>query len=129
MQTARKKKVPSGNWSKFLYIFWGIALTSKPKWDFCVKSKHWSYEDWCYFFRFCANVYRAVMMRRQWNRQYFKWIQSSLQRKKNLICRCLFTASKKKLPIRKFYALFACSNDKEIRPKSLRHHARAVRAE
>ena len=72
----------------------GIILTSKPKWDLWVKSKSWSYEDWGYLFRFCANVCRAGTMRRQRNRPYFKWIQSSLERKKHLFCRRLFTASK-----------------------------------
>ena len=37
---------------------------------------------------------RADTMRRQRNRAYFKWIQSSLERKKHLFCRRLFTASK-----------------------------------
>ena len=32
---------------------------------------------WKNYSRFCANVFRAVTMRRQRNRQYFKWIQSS----------------------------------------------------
>ena len=32
---------------------------------------------WKNYSRFCANVFRAVTMRRQQNRQYFKWIQSS----------------------------------------------------
>ena len=73
----------------------GIILTSKPKQDFCVKSKSWSYEDGGYFFRFWANVRCAVKMRRQRNHHYLKWIQSSLEGKKNLICCRLFTASKK----------------------------------
>ena len=45
----------------------------------------------------------------------------SLEGKKNLICRRL---SKK--PSNQE---ISCSNGKEIRPKSVRHHARAVRAE
>ena len=64
----------------------GFILTSRPKWDFCVKSKSWSYEDWGYFFfRFFVDVCRAVTIRRQRNRHdYFKWIQSSLERKKKI---------------------------------------------
>ena len=73
----------------------GIILTSKPKQDFCVKSKSWSYEDGGCFFCFWANVRCAVKMRRQRNHHYLKWIQSSLEGKKNLICCRLFTASKK----------------------------------
>ena len=92
----RKKNVPSANWSKFLYIFYRHHFNFETKWDFCVKSKSWSYEDRGYFFRFCANVCRAVTMRRQRNHHYLKWIQSSLEGRKNLICCRLFTSSKKK---------------------------------
>ena len=44
------------------------------------------------------------MMRRQRNHQYLKWIQSSLEGQKNLICCRSFTASKK-IPIRGLYSL------------------------
>ena len=64
---------------------------------------------------------RAVTMRRQRNRHILNEFSQSLEGEKNLICRRL---SKKK-----FRQDISRSNSKEIRPKSVRHHRRAVRAE
>ena len=67
-----------------------IILTSKPNWDFCVKS--YSLVSWR-IIHFCANVCRAVTMRRKRNRHYIKWIQSKFREKK--IFRRLFATPKK----------------------------------
>ena len=89
----------------------GIILTLKPKQDFCVKSKSWSYEDGGYFF--FISVRMCVV----------QWIQSSLEGKKNVICCRLFTASKK-IP-----CLNRAAKANKSDQKSVHHHARAVRAE
>ena len=114
MQTVRKKpNVPSANWSNFLYIFYRLHFNFQTRMRFLCKEQKsvlWRRE---LFFRFCANVCRAVMMRRQRNHHYLKWIQSSLEGKKNLICCRLFTASKK-IPIREFYSLI--EHQRQINP-------------
>ena len=69
---------------------------------------------------------RTVRMRR--NHHYFKWIQSSLGGKKNLICRRFFTAAKKK---KKFPSgnFSRAATAKKSDQKSVRNDARAVCAE
>ena len=56
-----------------------------------------------YYFRFSANVCRAVTMKRQKNHHYFKWIQSKFKEKEKLVVACL--GSQEKLPTPKFYVL------------------------
>ena len=114
MQTVRKKpNVPSANWSNFLYIFYRLHFNFQTRMRFLCKEQKSVLWRRGLFFRFCANVCRAVMMRRQRNHHYLKWIQSSLEGKKNLICCRLFTASKK-IPIREFYSLI--EHQRQINP-------------
>ena len=81
MQTMCKKKVFKAPTDLNSCIFSvGIILTSKPKWDFCVKS--YSLVSWR-IIHFCANVCRAVTMRLKRNRHYIKWIQSKFREEKN----------------------------------------------
>ena len=86
MQTVRKKNVPSGKWSKFLYIFYRLHFNFETKMRFlCKEQKLVLWRLRLFFFRFCVDVCRAVTMRRERNRHdYFKWIQSSLERKKKI---------------------------------------------
>ena len=114
MQTVRKKpNVPSANWSNPLYIFYRLHFNFQTRMRFLCKEQKSVLWRRGLFFRFCANVCRAVMMRRQRNHHYLKWIQSSLEGKKNLICCRLFTASKK-IPIREFYSLI--EQQRQINP-------------
>ena len=114
MQTVRKKSnVPSANWSKFLYIFYRHHFNFQTKMRFLGKEQKSVLWRRGLIFRFCANVCRVVMMRRQRNHHCLKWIQSSLEGKKNLICCRLFTASKK-IPIREFYSLI--EQQRQINP-------------
>ena len=86
MQTVRKKNVPSGKWSKFLYIFYRLHFNFETKMRFlCKEQKLVVWRLGLFFFRFFVDVCRAVTIRRQRNRHdYFKWIQSSLERKKKI---------------------------------------------
>ena len=66
------------------------------------------------YFRFCANVCLAVIVRRQQNRHYFKWIQSKIREKEKFVVACLRPQAK-----------LSISDGREIRPKSVRHAADA----
>ena len=85
-QKCARRNVPSTIWSKFRYIATGIILTSKPKWNFCLMS--YGLASWripCSY-RWDGSEIATVLN---------EFNQSS-ERKQNLICRRLFTASKKK---------------------------------
>ena len=64
----------------------GIIITSKPKWDFCIKS--YSLVS-CRIINSFASVRKCVVqlitMQRQRNRPYFKWIQSKFRGKEKFI--------------------------------------------
>ena len=101
-QKCARRNVPSTIWSKFLYIATGIILTSKPKWNFCLMSyglASWRIPCKCVLCSYRCDGSEIATVLNEFNQ--------SLERKQNLICRRLFTASKKKKksPIRKFYVL------------------------
>ena len=77
----------------------GIIITSKPKWDFCVKG--YSLVS-CRIINSFASVRKCVeqliTMQRQRNRHYFKWIQSKFRGKEKFN----LSLVKKKLPSRNF---------------------------
>ena len=64
----------------------GIILSSKPKWDFRVKS--YSLVSWR-IIHFCSIVFRAVTMWRKRNLHCIKWIQSKFGEEKKFFVACL----------------------------------------
>ena len=120
MQTVSKKKRSKHQLISCLFSK-GIIITSKPKWDFCVKS--YSLVS-CRIINSFASVRKCVVqlitMQRQRNRHYFKWIQSKFRGKEN------FNLS---LVKKNFLQEISCRNSKEIWSKSVRHLVRAVRSE
>ena len=90
-QKCARRNVPSTIWSKFLYIATGIILTSKPKWNFCLMSyglASWRIPCKCVLWSYRCDGSEIATVLNEFNQ--------SLERKQNLICRRLFTASKKK---------------------------------
>ena len=127
MQTVRKRNVLSANWSKFLYIFYKHHFNFKTKMRFIWPKVGLMNTVFFSFLCECVSCsYDA--MRRQRNHHYFKWIQSRLEGKKNFICRRLFTASRK-TSHQEILCLSRAATAKKSDQKSVRHHARAVRAE
>ena len=99
----------------------GIILTSKPKWDFCVKSYSLvSFRIINSFASVRKCVVQLITMQRQRNRHYFKWIQSKFRGNEK------FNLS---LVKKNFLQEISCRNSKEIWSKSVRHLVREVRSE
>ena len=111
MQTVRKKKRSKHHliWNSCIFSI-RHHLNFETKTRFLCRDIVWSHEE-IILIHFCANVFRAITMRQQRKRHYFKWTQSKFRERENFSS--LVYVLKKNFTSGNFVSQ-TCSDGKEI---------------